>query len=158
MERNSLISRYEGVWIVRRAHEKERNILAALLTATPTLAAEQCQKTDPIRVKYADTAHCFLRIDGKVIINRTCHYSISGDTRVWVMGSVAAAWMEAQTPGRPVYGYFCRAKKCSTWPNNEGPGPGRGLVNYGPIDLVNDPPESCPQWSIDHRSLRGSEL
>jgi hypothetical protein len=34
----------------------------------------------PTYAKYADTAHCFLRINGKVIINRTCHIGISGDT------------------------------------------------------------------------------
>jgi hypothetical protein len=39
----------------------------------------------PTYAKYADTAHCFLRIDGKVIINRTCHIGISGDTREWAM-------------------------------------------------------------------------
>jgi hypothetical protein len=53
-------------------------ILAALLTARPTLAAEQCLEVkpklnidpamQPTYAKYADTAHCFLRIDGKVII------------------------------------------------------------------------------------------
>ena len=51
-------------------------ILAALLTARPTLAAEQCLEVkpnlnidpamQPTYAKYADTAHCFLRIDGKV--------------------------------------------------------------------------------------------
>jgi hypothetical protein len=51
--------------------------LAALLTATPTLAAEQCLKLENGRFKYGDTAHCFLRIDGKVIVNRTCDYMAS---------------------------------------------------------------------------------
>src|SRR5262245_2032752 len=72
---------------------KSAIILAALLTARPTLAAEQCLEVkpnlnidpamQPTYAKYADTAHCFLRIDGKVIINRTCHIGVSGDTREW---------------------------------------------------------------------------
>src|SRR6516162_6005008 len=55
---------------------KSAIILAALLTARPTLAAEQCLEVkpnlnidpamQPTYAKYADTAHCFLRIDGKV--------------------------------------------------------------------------------------------
>ena len=66
-------------------------ILAVLLTATPTLAAEQCLEVkpdsnippgmEPTYAKYADTSHCFLRIDGKVVINRTCHIYISPQLR-----------------------------------------------------------------------------
>ena len=79
-------------------------ILAALLTARPTLAAEQCLEVkpnpnidpalEPTYAKYADTAHCFLRVDGKVIINRTCHIGISGDTREWAMNGVAEGSLE----------------------------------------------------------------
>jgi hypothetical protein len=133
-------------------------ILAVLLTATPTLAAEQCVEVKedpnsaapPTYAKYADTAHCFLRIDGKVIIDRTCHISISGDTHGWAMDGVAQAHMEGFLPGRPFYGYFCRAKKCSIQPRHEEPGGepakteeelrkqnnGRGWVNYGRVECV----------------------
>jgi hypothetical protein len=41
---------------------------------------KQCLKVNiepgmafPTYVKYADTVHCFLRIDGNIIINRMCH-------------------------------------------------------------------------------------
>jgi len=58
-------------------------ILAALLTATPTLATDQCVEVEikhmavgePTYAKYADTAHCFLQIDGKIIIDRMCNIS-----------------------------------------------------------------------------------
>ena len=112
--------------------------MVALLTATPTLAAEQCLKVKPTQADYADTAHCFLQIDGKVIINRTCRYGISGDRRVFAIIGVAEVWMEALRPGRPVYGYSCRAKKCSTWPNDsvKPSDPGSGLVNYGRVDGI----------------------
>src|SRR5262249_45151039 len=80
---------------------KSAIILAALLTARPTLAAEQCLEVkpnlnidpamQPTYAKYADTAHCFLRIDGKVIINRTCHIGVSGDTREWASAARLAA-------------------------------------------------------------------
>jgi hypothetical protein len=75
-------------------------ILAVLLTATPTLAAEQCIK---IAKKYADTAHCFLRIDGKVIINRTCRIGISGDLRNFDMDGVAEALMDPTITWPPVF-------------------------------------------------------
>jgi hypothetical protein len=93
-------------------------ILAALLTATPTLAAEQCSEVkpdpnitpgmEPTYAKYADTAHCFLRIDGKVIINRTCHIGISGDTREWTMNGVAEVSMNYDLSDRPFYARFQR--------------------------------------------------
>ena len=93
-------------------------ILAALLTATPTLAAEQCLEVkpnlnidpamQPTYAKYADTAHCFLRIDGKVIINRTCHIGISGDTREWAMNGVAEVYMNHDLSDRPFYARFQR--------------------------------------------------
>ena len=66
-------------------------ILAALLTATPALAAEQCVKVPG--AKYGDTAHCFLRIDGQVIIDGTCDIEISGDTRYWAMKGMAEVYM-----------------------------------------------------------------
>jgi len=60
-------------------------ILTVLLTATPMLAAEQCLEVEPAPgngyVKNADTVRCFLRIDGKVIINRNCPIDISGNSR-----------------------------------------------------------------------------
>ena len=92
---------------------KSAILLAVLLTATPALAAEECLKLRNGGFKYGDTAHCFVRIDGQIIINRTCHIGISGDTRVWAMDGLAEAWMRTELPGRPFYGYFCRAKKCS---------------------------------------------
>src|SRR5499427_10493380 len=83
-------------------------ILAALLTVRPTLAAEQCLEVkpnlnidpamQPTYAKYADTAHCFLRIDGKVIINRTCHIGVSGDTREWAMNGVAEVYAATVAP------------------------------------------------------------
>src|SRR5215471_13616983 len=86
-------------------------ILAALLTARPTLAAEQCLEVkpnpnidpalEPTYAKYADTAHCFLRVDGKVIINRTCHIGIFGDTHEWAMNGVAEVYMNRDLPDRP---------------------------------------------------------
>jgi hypothetical protein len=100
---------------------KSAIILAALLTARPTLAAEQCLEVkpnlnidpamQPTYAKYADTAHCFLRIDGKVIINRTCHIGISGDTREWVMNGVAEVYMNHENhdlSDRPFYARFQR--------------------------------------------------
>jgi hypothetical protein len=113
-------------------------LLAALLTATPALAAEQCLKLKNGGFDYGDTAHCFVRIDGHVIINRTCHYGVSGDRRVWAIDGVAEVWMEALRPDRPLYGYSCQAKKCSTWPNDAvKPGdPGSGLANYGRVDGI----------------------
>jgi hypothetical protein len=44
---------------------------------------------DPTYVKYADTTHCFLRIDGKTIINRMCHVNISQQVRVWEIDKIA---------------------------------------------------------------------
>jgi hypothetical protein len=95
-------------------------LLAALLVATPTVAAakmcefememgdnaqipqrlplKQCLKIElpkdrnamqPTYVKYADTTHCFLRIDGKTIINRMCHVNISQQVRVWDIDKIA---------------------------------------------------------------------
>jgi hypothetical protein len=102
--------------------------LAALLTATPALAAAQCVEVkqdpnidpamQPTYAKYADTAHCFLRIDGKVIINRTCRISISGDTAVYAMDGIAEAWRasKSEPTGRPYYRYFCRAKNATGSP------------------------------------------
>src|SRR5262249_58304152 len=100
---------------------KSAIILAALLTARPTLAAEQCLEVkpnlnidpamQPTYTKYADTAHCFLRIDGKVIINRTCHIGVSGNTREWAMNGVAEVYMNHENhdlSDRPFYARFQR--------------------------------------------------
>ena len=97
---------------------KSAIILAALLTARPTLAAEQCLEVkpnlnidpamQPTYAKYADTAHCFLRIDGKVIINRICHIGVSGDTREWAMNGVAEVYMNHDLSHRPFYARFQR--------------------------------------------------
>jgi hypothetical protein len=126
-------------------------LLAVLLTAMPALAAEKCVETDR-DIKYADAAHCFLRIDGKVVLDRICRISISGDLRAWSMLGVAETSMEAELPDRPSYGYFCRTRKCS---NDPRPGPpatteeelrkrvGRGWVNYGPVKCVGDCHEEC---------------
>jgi len=66
---------------------------------------KQCLKVNidpgmafPTYVKYADTVHCFLRIDGKIIINRMCHVDISQQLREWTMEvpdlGVADVWMK----------------------------------------------------------------
>ena len=125
---------------------KSAVILAALLTATSgTLAAQQCVEVQ--NEKYADTAHCFLRIDGKIIINRTCDINISGDLRAFRIGvrpssreyfNLAAAWMDARLPDRPVYGYFCPSKKCGD-PDEKG----SKLVNYGRVFGNSRPGNLC---------------
>ena len=97
-------------------------ILAALLTATPALAAEQCVKVPG--AKYGDTAHCFLRIDGKVIIDGTCDIEISGDTRYWAMKGMAEVYMNHELLGRPFYAQ--RIQK-------------RGKqISYGRVEVVDD--------------------
>ena len=52
----------------------------------------------PTYVKYADTVHCFLRLDGKIIINGMCHVDISQQLRTWNMEvpglGVADVWMK----------------------------------------------------------------
>jgi hypothetical protein len=122
-------------------------ILASLLTATPGLAAEQCLEIEPARATYGDTAQCYLQVDGKVIIDGTCRYGISGDLRACVMYGAAGArtpspgdaryavaitQMRSELPDRPVYGYFCRAKKCDGEPEDKG----SKFVNYGRVDGV----------------------
>ena len=100
---------------------KSAIILAALLTARPTLAAEQCLEVkpnlnidpamQPTYAKYADAARCFLRINGKVIINRTCHIGVSGDTREWAMNGVAEVYKNHENhdlSDRPFYARFQR--------------------------------------------------
>jgi hypothetical protein len=57
------------------------------------LPLKQCEKLPLTHEKYADTAHCFLRIDGKVVINRTCHIYISPQLREWTMKGVATVLM-----------------------------------------------------------------
>ena len=121
-------------------------ILAALLAAsTPALAAQQCVEVQ--NEKYADTAHCFLRIDGKIIINRTCDINISGDLRAVRIGvrpssseyfNLAAAVMDAHLPDRPVYGYFCPSKKCGD-PDEKG----SKLLNYGRVFGNSRPEHLC---------------
>src|SRR5262249_41533680 len=93
-------------------------ILAALLTARPTLAAEQCLEvkpnlnidplTQPPYAKSPAPAHCFLGIDGKVVINRPCHIGISGDTREWATNGVAEVYMNHDLSDRPFYARFQR--------------------------------------------------
>ena len=61
------------------------------------------------------------RIDGKVIINRTCHIGISGDTREWAMNGVAEVYMNHDLSDRPFYARFQRH--------------GRWL-NYGRVETV----------------------
>jgi hypothetical protein len=122
-------------------------ILAALLTATPGLAAEQCLEIEPASAKYGDTAHCYLQVDGKVIIDGTCRYGISGDLRELVMygaaeartpspgeamHTVAIARMRSELPDRPSYGYFCRVKKCDGEPEDKS----SKFVNYGRVEGV----------------------
>src|SRR5262249_25146065 len=100
---------------------KSAIILVALLTARPTLAAEQCLEvkpnlnpppaTPPTNTKSAHSAHCFLRSDGKVIINRPCHIGVSGDTREWAMNGVAEVYMNHENhdlSDRPFYARFQR--------------------------------------------------
>jgi hypothetical protein len=90
---------------------KSATLLAALLTATPAFATEQCLKLKNVGFKYGDTAHCFVRIDGQVIIDRTCHISISGDTHGWAMDGVAQAHMEGVSTRPPVLWLLLPSKK-----------------------------------------------
>lgn len=113
---------------------KSAIILAALLTARPTLAAEQCLEVkpnlnidpamQPTYAKYADTAHCFLRIDGKVIINRTCHIGISGDTREWAMNGVAEVYMNHENHDLSDRPFYARFQRHGRW------------LNYGRVETV----------------------
>jgi hypothetical protein len=126
---------------------KSALILAALLTATPVLAAEKCLEIESASSKYGDTAHCYLQIDGKVIIDGTCRYGISGDGREYVMYgaaeartpsprdvryAVAIAAMNPELPDRPFYGYYCRVKKCAGGPEDKG----SKFINYGRVEVV----------------------
>jgi len=94
-------------------------ILAALLTATPTLATDQCVEVEikhmavgePTYAKYADTAHCFLQIDGKIIIDRMCNISITQNLREWSMDEVAEVKMNRGLPDRPYYATFRKNDK-----------------------------------------------
>jgi hypothetical protein len=94
---------------------------------------------------YGDTAHCFLRIDGKVVINGTCHYSISGDMgrhtlwqpshAAWRLAGASVLAAVLQVPhGGPFYGYFCRSKKCNGEPGDNG----SEFINYGRVTLINN--------------------
>jgi len=113
---------------------KSAIILAALLTARPTLAAEQCLEVkpnlnidpamQPTYAKYADTAHCFLRIDGKVIINRTCHIGVSGDTREWAMNGVAEVYMNHENHDLSDRPFYARFQRHGRW------------LNYGRVETV----------------------
>jgi hypothetical protein len=71
------------------------------------LPLEQCEKAN--QEKYADTAHCFLRVDGKVIINRMCRIAFSQQLRAFNMeeggGWNADVWMKW---------YYCRRKISDT--------------------------------------------
>jgi hypothetical protein len=106
-------------------------ILAVLLTATPTLAVEQCVEVKedpnsdapPTYAKYADTLTCYLRVDGHILVNGRCRVGISGDTGLWTLkDDLAEAHLRRELPGRP---YYARVKKRGKW------------VNYGPVDRVN---------------------
>jgi hypothetical protein len=109
-----------------------------VLTTTPaaarvTLAAEQCVEVkqdpnidpamQPTYAKYADTLTCYLRVDGRVLVNGLCRVGISGDTGLWTMkDDLAEAYLRRELPGRP---YYARVKKRGKW------------VNYGAVDSVN---------------------
>ena len=88
-----------------------------------------------------------MQVDGKVIIDGTCRYGISGDLRELVMYgaaeartpspgdaryAVAIAQMNPELPDRPFYGYFCPAKKCDGEPEDKG----SKFVNYGRVEGV----------------------
>ena len=102
-------------------------ILAVLLTATPTLAAEQCVEVKedpnsdapPTYAKYADTLTCYLRVDGHILVNGRCRVGISGDTGLWTMGlRLGGGSLEEGTAGPPV---LCPRKEArqvgQLWPS-----------------------------------------
>jgi hypothetical protein len=95
-------------------------ILAALLTATPAIAAEECQKTEA--VKHADTAQCLLWVDGKLVTgNDSCKVVISGDMRSFAIKDVAEVSSRPKTK-LPALGFEAHVLKLGKW------------VNYGLFD------------------------
>ena len=88
----------------------------------------------PTYVKYTDTVHCFLRVDGKFIINRMCHVDISQQLREWRMEVaddwVADVWMKyryldnvSEELRNSLYASFKKRGR---------------LLNYGRVKAAND--------------------
>ena len=81
-------------------------ILAALLIATPAIAAEECLKTEV--EKYADTAQCLLWVDGKLVTgNDSCKVVISGNMRSFAIKDVAEVSSRPKTK-LPALGFELR--------------------------------------------------
>src|SRR5215469_14463643 len=70
--------------------------------------------------------HCALlpRIDGKVIINRTCHIGGSGDTREWAMYGVAEVYMNHENHDLSDRPFYARFQRHGRW------------LNYGRVETV----------------------
>jgi hypothetical protein len=98
------------------------------------LPLEQCEKAS--QEKYADTAHCYLRIDGKVIINRMCRIAFSQQLRAFNMevggGWNADVWMKW---------YYCRRKISDTLRYSLYAAFEKGARYYGKVELVSRGPE-----------------
>src|SRR5262249_19870942 len=73
---------------------------------------------------YANTAYCCLRMDGKVIINRTCHIGVSGDTREWAMNGVAEVYMNHENHDLSDRPFYARFQRHGRW------------LNYGRVETV----------------------
>jgi hypothetical protein len=107
------------------------------------LPLKQCEKVSTgyfTRVKYADTTHCFLQIDGKIIINRMCHIYISQQLRTWNMDVgeiwIAEVWMKyryennvSEKLRNSLYASFEKRGRPLDW--------GR-IANYGRVEGADD--------------------
>ena len=132
------VKRHQNQHFIRTNKQQRTTFLSGErkrpIQARPTLAAEQCLKVkpnlnidpamQPTYAKYADTAHCFLRIDGKVIINRTCHIGVSGDTREWAMNGVAEVYMNHENHDLSDRPFYARFQRHGRW------------LNYGRVETV----------------------
>lgn len=111
-------------------------ILAGLLIASPALAAEeQCKKVDD--ALDADTAHCVLRVDGRLITDGECRIDIARDGRVYSMAdmnSPSYAVVSMDGPSDPLYARWNKGRK----------GDNVTTVSYGRVRSID--PGNLNRW------------
>jgi hypothetical protein len=99
---------------------------ALIALGNTAIAAEQCTQTD--WALDADTAHCLLQVDGKIITDGSCRISISRDGREYNIadmnsGTEAQVAMIPTQAGSPVFGLWNRGSKSDT----------AKMINYGRV-------------------------
>jgi hypothetical protein len=107
--------------------------LVLLCGSLTTLAAEQnlaeCLAVEssinpsmaPTYAKYGDTEQCYLRVDGKVLVDGTCRTQHCGNTKCWRIVGAADVGLDPFVPGRPFYAHVW---KHGVW------------VNYGRVQAT----------------------